>query len=300
MTSTDNNRQAADSGKQATGSVVTPPTDNNQQSANTRKRPAEGTPTKKNDPKDSNEISLRDPFQELRDPRKKIGHLRLYMGSVATAQLVWDNMLTPSEREQLGGDFKNCINKYKSALAVWQKVRPMSDDRAIVKISYGTELISKGVYRWLLDDVNGRELKLTTSRRKGLKPIDPEYDPIEQIENAVNDHRLVLVEGSGFRRVYWEGTRVEQDWTKHEKSWELLKELARQAKKQRGVDRHNLNGAYGDRTIVPRRSRLKKLIPANLDDLIASMGRGEYKLQMPRTDICVLELEADQFDLDDE
>lgn len=275
-------------------------TDNNRQAANTRKRPAEGTPTKKNAPKVSNEISSRNPFQELRDPRKRIDHLRRSMPSAATAQLVWDRMLTPSEREKLGGDSKNCINKHRSALVMWKQVRPMSDDLAIVRIAHGVGLISETEYRWLMNDVKGRELNIASSRQGGVGAVYPEDDPNRQITDAVAKHTLVLVEGSGFRRVYWEGERLSQDWTKHEKSWELLKELAQQAKNQRGVDRHNLNGAHGDRTIVPRRSRLKKLIPAKLDDLIASMGRGEYKLQMPRTKVCVLKLVADQFDIDDE
>jgi hypothetical protein len=107
--------------------------------------------------------------------------------------------------------------------------------------------------------------------------------PEEVLNKALARHSLVLVEGIGRREAYWKGTMAGERWGGHSALWQFLLALAEGVKAQPGVDCVKL-----DCSVKDARSRIKKLIPPELDTLIQPNGRGTYVLKLPPQEVCVL------------
>jgi len=240
------------------------------------------------------------PFESRHNPRARLRELGDRLFGVPPADLMWHRVLTADDRQALGGDFAQAIDKDNYCVAMYRKRYTVSVERAIIKIAYGIGLLSEIEYRWLKSAIAEWEGTIPPSRSGDAVVVDPDDDPPRKVREAIINHRLVLVQAPGIHRVYWNGSPVKAPWGKHHMSWELLMELARQAIGGLGVDRFRLTEADGDRTIIYRRGHLKKLLPPELDGLIKYTERGTYKLQLRGKDICILELQTDQWELDDE
>ena len=119
-------------------------------------------------------------------------------------------------------------------------------------------------------------------------------DPATLVAARCRSHRLVVVTGRGRREVNWRGQPVAADWFVYQAPWDLLAALVEGCLGGQGVDGFDVlpDGARG--SLKDRRSRLKKLVPAELDEAIRPAGRGTYQLALPPDEICLLAYEDDE------
>ena len=120
------------------------------------------------------------------------------------------------------------------------------------------------------------------------------FEPEELIEQKRQSHALVLVMGRGSRAVYWRDDLVAQDWSVHATPWDLLCVLAEQSKTGQGVDWVLWRDRHDRGPLKDRRYRLKKLIPADLNQKIKSAGQGTYQLDLRPEEICLLHYEDNE------
>jgi hypothetical protein len=113
------------------------------------------------------------------------------------------------------------------------------------------------------------------------------------IEAKSRSHPLVVIMGRGRRAVYWCGQLVEVDWCAHPALWDFLALLAEGAKSGQGTDSFDLAGA-APRSLKDRRSRLKGLLPASLNEKICPAGRGTYTLCLGADEVCMLHYQEEE------
>jgi hypothetical protein len=124
--------------------------------------------------------------------------------------------------------------------------------------------------------------------------------PEDLIKEMKATKRLVLIEEQ--RQGFLDGVPIEANgqtvnWHGRDNlMWELLWTLADRARIRRSVDCYCLSNPKALEAQDPpslqavkdRRSDLKKLIVAELNELIVDAGRGTYRLEVDRDDICLL------------
>jgi hypothetical protein len=108
------------------------------------------------------------------------------------------------------------------------------------------------------------------------------------LEAKCRSQPLVMVMGRGRREVYWQGQRLDVDWSIHQAPWDLLAILAERACSLQGADRFDLEGGRRSR-LKDRRHRLIRFLPASLNEKIHPAGRGTYKLALRPEEICLLQ-----------
>jgi hypothetical protein len=96
------------------------------------------------------------------------------------------------------------------------------------------------------------------------------------------------------RSGFWDGEPLDVEWERHTMEWELLWTLAENALMRRVVDRFILSGDKSKDAIKHRRSRLKKLIPSELNQQIESAGRRTYQLNLNPSEIGLLRWETEE------
>jgi hypothetical protein len=111
----------------------------------------------------------------------------------------------------------------------------------------------------------------------------------EVLSKTLARHSLVLVEGIGRREAYWKRAMVGERWGGQPALWQFLLALAEGVKAQPGVDSIKLNCSLKD-----ARSRIKQLIPPDLDSLILPSGRGTYVLKLQPHEVCVLRWQEEE------
>ena len=115
----------------------------------------------------------------------------------------------------------------------------------------------------------------------------------ERLEWALDRARLVMVD-SRPRAVYWDGNPVAEDaWCSHEREWDLLWTLARNA---RGAVNQAMLMNPDGQAIRSRRYRLGQLISAwpTLDELIETRRSGGYLLALDAEMVMLLRNETNQ------
>jgi len=102
-----------------------------------------------------------------------------------------------------------------------------------------------------------------------------EIDPESAIMEKCRTKSLVLVSGPGRREVYWKNELLDVDWEANDGPWALFSALVERVKSRQGVD-----GTYVRGSLKDFRSRLKKLLPAELSQWIRPAGHGTYRFEL--------------------
>lgn len=213
----------------------------------------------------------------------------------ATFRIVWDRILTDAERSRLGGTVDACYEKYGGTAGLWMALHPVSVLRAIIQVALRTHQLSKMDYRWLDAEISKVDPLLPAPWRAAPRPGRADDDPDEIVDRARLSHRLVMVQGNGFRRLFWDGERVPVDWGRNTLLWELMWQLALKGKLGGSVAWDELTNSTSGRFIVRRRSRLKKVIPPDLNKLIKTGEAGYYKLMIDRFQVKLIELRPNEY-----
>lgn len=192
---------------------------------------------------------------------------RLRVELPQTAKLLWERVLSASEKERLGSDLNAAYARYDGAAGMWKHLNGVSVPQAVVSVAVRCQLLDPNTGQALLREFNE-------------VPSDPE----DAVAHAVASGGLVLVELP--RRVAWEGETIPVNWARRNRLWALLNELARQSKVGAVVDRVSLDddGITDPDYVTKALSRLTKLqgFPQSLTAAIQSVGRGTYQLSLPR------------------
>lgn len=173
---------------------------------------------------------------------------------------------------------------------VLAEYRPQMDFRWL-----GLREMKPPYYSCIRDSVEKRcDLALVDQVAQALSRVEPIYhrasDADDLLQTSLETHRLVVVSGSGRREVYWEGDKVDVDWSRFKTRWEFIELLAAAAKSGFGTGSNDLEESKG--SWKDARSRLKRDLPPRLDELILPAGRNTYRLNLLSDEICILQGES--------
>lgn len=218
--------------------------------------------------------TLRPPLSA--DAQEALQTAALQIGPVVSAALLWNRVLTPAERGQLGDDLGRAWSRSGTA-GMWQRLRGGSRGRAVVDVARALDLVSAKTQRWLL-----REL--------GERHDDPECTFAE----ALAAGGLVLVETP--RAVYWEGRRVPIDWGRRNALWDFMWELARHAKKGLPIDRETFSSARDDAVVNKLKNYLlrQRGFPRSLAEHLVPVVPHALRLDVEPTAIRLFEMEVSE------
>lgn len=109
--------------------------------------------------------------RELRS--KVIQELQTQQGRIcaaASARRLWDRVLSPEERERLGGDLQQCYSRL-GTVGMWTELRGVSPERAVVDVARELGFLDEPTAKWLLRETGEQ----APSSRSGEVPSwDPE------------------------------------------------------------------------------------------------------------------------------
>ena len=83
--------------------------------------------------------------------KEELASLRLRTATAPIARIVWERLLTPAERERLGGDLADCWSRLGTA-GMWVQARGVSVQQAIVEVAESANLITRTTAVWLLQE----------------------------------------------------------------------------------------------------------------------------------------------------
>jgi hypothetical protein len=130
-----------------------------------------------------------------------------------------------------------------------------------------------------------------------------ELSPEEIINEARSRYRLVVVTRP--RMAFFDGEKLNIDWNRKKRPWELLQLLAAQGERLDCVDRYHLSGAPTPHALSNLKSRLCKILmesddlpdaPATQLAALIEHVDGETRLDLPPDEIKVVDLEANGAD----
>jgi hypothetical protein len=187
----------------------------------------------------------------------------------------------------LMGKAANFRNSFIALLQVYAEYRPLAP---LEWLGIPSELPRNG--QAIRHRIEARkEFGVAEQIAAALIDVEPIYreemDPQLMIMEKVESHSLVLVSGVGRRDVYWQKELLAVDWEAQNGPWQLLSTLADRANSKQGTDetylRDSMRGSLKD-----FRSRLKKVLPPDLNKRIRPAGRQTYRLDLDPTQVCVL------------
>jgi hypothetical protein len=93
---------------------------------------------------------------------------------LASAERMWEQLFTPSDRKKWGGEFLPAWKKYRTA-GMWAKTRGTSIERAVLDVAVGIGHMSHANYEWLLREMGMRRTPRTTEQSRNMPPV-PEWN----------------------------------------------------------------------------------------------------------------------------
>ena len=191
---------------------------------------------------------------------QKIQETALRVRIPNTAYDLWEKVFTPQERARLGDDLEAA---YRSggAIQMWVTVYGCTYVRAVIDIGHKMNHLGSGDREWLLREFGEH---LTAE---------------EAFEDAIQHDGLVL--NSFTREIYWNGERIEIDWS-HAAKWAFMWELARHAKAGLPIDSMTFGENKKPDYVAKMKSELSSMdeFPLELAVLIEVVGKGTQKLRV--------------------
>ncbi len=154
-------------------------------------------------------------------------------------------------------------------------------------LRYGTGTLRNAVSHRHLSAVTDR---IATAVRS-LRLLD-ETTPANrsEVDRAIEAGGLVLVKQP--RAAYWATQRLDVDWDRHAKDWELLLRLVEKARAGMRVEDLDLYAeAPATSTMATRKHRLSLHLPRDLREKILSRGSRAYLLDLPAKQLRIFEIE---------
>jgi hypothetical protein len=95
---------------------------------------------------------------------------RLRIMPIASAERLWERVLTAEDRQRLGGDLALCYTRLRGTAGIWMELRGVSYERAIIEVARGLGFLRDRNAEWLLREI----------REEPAPPTDPScpiWDP---------------------------------------------------------------------------------------------------------------------------
>jgi hypothetical protein len=87
--------------------------------------------------------------------REELGAQYLRIKPLAAAERMWERLLTPRERKQLGDDLVGAF-EVLGTVGIWEKVRGGSPARAVIEVAYGIGFLDQTSRDWLIREIGER------------------------------------------------------------------------------------------------------------------------------------------------
>lgn len=205
--------------------------------------------------------------------REQLKTCYLRVKAEISAWHLWERVLTPGQRERLGGDVKAAFAA-GGTVEMWRRLHGVTPVRALLDAARALNWLDEPNHRWLL-------------RETGEAVEDPE--DIRACVVPTTD--LVLIERP--RQAFWCGTEIELDWTRRDADWNYLWELCRAAKRGVPLDRTAFSDEYAPDYLTKTKSRLSRspAFPVRLTERIHSAGSRSQSLDVPRDQIRLFQVE---------
>jgi hypothetical protein len=187
---------------------------------------------------------------------------------VAAAQQMWDRLLSPEDRERLGGDFERAYIEAGGTVPMWVKLRGVSGERALIEVAYGIGFLTETSRDWLLREVGER------------------FDDSQRtLDEAMLQTKLVVVEKP--KQIFWNGELIEIDWDKEPALWSFFWELCQRSKRSETLMREHLAENMSPSAFSTRKGRLvnHKEFPTTMLDVVETASGGGYRLDLQPQDI---------------
>lgn len=192
-----------------------------------------------------------------------------YENRVAAERRAWDTLHRRSDELEtmcLHGTQARLRDACVGAVQLYAEFHPTPD---LQWLGLEPALVqrAKGVLRHnLLSSRDLESFERIANVLGSLQGLYRDADPQQSdLEAAIATGDLVIVDRPGRREAYWETRPIEVDWFDFEKPWELLCQLARNARYERPVGHLDLyEEGVAASTMANRWRRLKGLIPATL------------------------------------
>lgn len=154
-------------------------------------------------------------------------------------------------------------------------------------LRYGAGLLRNAVLDRHRSEITDRVATAVRSLRLLDEAIPANRSEVDRVIRAGG---LVLIKRP--RAAYWANRRVDVDWDRHARDWELLLKLVEKAKLGTAVDHHDLyTESKATSTMSTRKNRLCTVLPLDLKKYIVSSGSGSYKLDLPAKQFRIFETE---------
>lgn len=86
-------------------------------------------------------------------PPKVLAELQRQLGFLSSPESglrMWERLMTPAERQRLGGKFEAAYRSGGGTVRIWMRLRGVSQIRAIVEIAQGIGFLTDATAAWLL------------------------------------------------------------------------------------------------------------------------------------------------------
>lgn len=226
--------------------------------------------------------------------RRQMRDARARVSPRSSGANLWEQVLTPSDKDRLGGDFDHAWQTF-GTIGMWMKLRGVSRWRAIIEVAATLQLVNETIRNWLLRDVAG--IEKDGGQRADGAAIETITEALsvnadEALERAVKSSALVLVESP--RSAYWRGEKIEISWQRRPARWDFFWTLCQVAKHGKSID----DTMFGDDVAPGYAAKTKCTLgktpefPEELHALIVPAGRGSLKLNLAKNEIRLFETES--------
>ena len=192
------------------------------------------------------------------DVQETLINLDLRIRPATSAYRMWRRHLQPPDQQRLGGNFEEAFRR-RGTIGMWMDVFGVSPVRALLDVACAINFLDPQNYRWLLKETG-------------------EADESALLNRAIESGALVLSEE---REAYFDTSLIELDWYDHDTKWSFFWKLARISKRGGRLDYFALGENAEPRDVSDNKNRLKKIIPADLFNLITTARKAGCRIELP-------------------
>jgi hypothetical protein len=133
---------------------------------------------------------------------KQLRAIRFELLSPASAHLVWTEVLTEEERQQLGGDLNSAYYQYQGAVGIYTQARGVEPDFALVEIAQELGWLTEHKARRLVEALGGRAVRPMVPRwNRDRRELTFGHDVIRRVRSDRAARVIQLL--NAFERQGW-------------------------------------------------------------------------------------------------
>lgn len=205
--------------------------------------------------------------------QRAIEDCRQHLRGSAAASRFWRRCLTPSDRQQLGGNLEAAYAAH-GIVGMWRYLQGVSEQRAVIDVGQRLGFLNAATAKWLLEETEGDS-----------------DNPDVTLERALQRFPLVIVEHP--RQAFWRGEKIEIDWDRFWARWDYLLKLCEKTQRGSPLEAEDFGKEKKRDHHIKLKSKLTCMeeFPLELANLIIASRGGGQRLQLEPEQIRILCLE---------